>query len=244
MARTIVIGDIHGGLKALRQLLERVGPGEGDRFVFLGDYVDGWSQSAQVIEFLIGFERSYPCVFIKGNHDTWCIGWLSGEAPNPVWVANGGMATLTSYETTTIEQRQRHLLFFSRMKNYYIDDEKRLFIHAGFSSMHGPENEHYSSNYSWDRTLWELALALNPKLGKDNIFYPKRLLLFKEIFIGHTPTTNYGQGTPMNANTVWNVDTGAAFRGSITALDIKSKKFWQSDPVYTLYPGEKGRNRD
>ena len=26
--------------------------------------------------------------------------------------------------------------------------------------MHGPEKEHYSTNYSWDRTLWETALAV------------------------------------------------------------------------------------
>ena len=37
--RVLVVGDIHGGLKALRQVLERIGSREGDRFVFLGDYV-------------------------------------------------------------------------------------------------------------------------------------------------------------------------------------------------------------
>ena len=43
MKRTFVIGDIHGGLKALQQVLDRVELKENDHLIFLGDYVDGWS---------------------------------------------------------------------------------------------------------------------------------------------------------------------------------------------------------
>lgn len=75
--RTIVIGDIHGGLKALIQLLEKPEVKENDRLIFLGDYVDGWSESAQVINFLIDLSQKQQCVFIKGNHDVWCQEWLS-----------------------------------------------------------------------------------------------------------------------------------------------------------------------
>jgi serine/threonine protein phosphatase 1 len=128
------------------------------------------------------------------------------------------------------------------MRNYYIEED-RLFIHAGFSSMHGPQNEHYSSNYSWDRTLWEMALAMDTRIKKTSYQYPKRLLLFDEIYIGHTPTVNYDIFEPMRAHNVWNVDTGAAFDGKLSALEIHTKEFWQSDIILTLYPGEKGRNK-
>ena len=77
MKRTIVIGDIHGGLKALIQLLEKPEVKENDRLIFLGDYVDGWNESAQVINFLIDLSQKQQCVFIKGNHDVWCQEWLS-----------------------------------------------------------------------------------------------------------------------------------------------------------------------
>lgn len=40
MKRTLVIGDIHGGLKALIQVLERVEVKQNDRLIFLGDYVE------------------------------------------------------------------------------------------------------------------------------------------------------------------------------------------------------------
>jgi serine/threonine protein phosphatase 1 len=243
MAKTLVIGDIHGALKALKQVIAAIKLHGGDRLIFLGDYVDGWSQSAQVITYLIGLEKKYLCLFIKGNHDRWCESWLNGEEPDQLWLVQGGQATVDSYGTYSSKQKNEHLEFFSRMLNYYVDFENRLFIHAGFSSLHGPANEHHETNYSWDRTLWEMALALDDRLEKGSIFYPKRLLLFDEIYIGHTPTTRYDIDTPMRAANVWNIDTGAAFYGRISALDIVSKKFWQSDVVQLLYPQEKGRNR-
>jgi serine/threonine protein phosphatase 1 len=109
--------------------------------------------------------------------------------------------------------------------------------------MHGPSQEHFPSNCFWDRTLWEMAVIADSRISKKNILYPKRLLLYDEIYIGHTPTTNYDVGTPMHKCNVWNVDTGAAFQGMLTVLDADSKQFWQSDVVQQLYPNEKGRNK-
>jgi len=69
------------------------------------------------------------------------------------------------------------------------------------------------------------------------------LMLYDEIFIGHTPTTNYDIDTPMHRCNVWNIDTGAAFQGRISIMDINTEQYWQSDVVQQLYPGEKGRNK-
>lgn len=242
MKRTIVIGDIHGADRALEQVLEKVGPTENDTLIFLGDYVDGWSQSKQVIDRLIDLEGKHSCIFIKGNHDAWCETWLESGTALDKWLFHGGALTVESYAGITAEEKAKHLEFFQRMRNFHVDEHNNLFIHAGFSSMHGPEQEVYSSNYTWDRTLWEMALAMDEQLDKDSKRYPKRLKLFREIFIGHTPTTNYGVPVPMQAANLWNVDTGAAFSGKITMLDTDTKEFWQSDVVQTLYPGEKGRN--
>lgn len=46
----------------------------------------------------------------------------------------------------------------------------------------------------------------------------------------------------MNAINIWNIDTGAAFTGKLSLLDIDSKQYWQSDALASLYPGEMGRN--
>ncbi len=153
-------------------------------------------------------------------------------------------STVESYDDYSLEELEIHLEFFQRMKNYYVDKENRLFIHAGYSSMHGPEKEVYSSNYHWDRTLWETAVAMDPKLKKNSELYPKRLLLYNEIFIGHTPTLYLGIKTPVNKANIWNMDTGAAFTGSLSIMDVSTKEYWQSDPLPLLYPDEKGRNND
>lgn len=244
MTRTFVIGDIHGALKALQQLIGKLKLKAGDRLIFLGDYVDGWPESAGVISYLMELDEQYNCLFIRGNHDAWCEGWLRGGLPDEVWLYNGGASTVKSYQSLSVIEKQLHRSFFEKLINYYVDEHNRLFVHAGFSSMHGPSREPYMTNYSWDRTLWEMALVMNKRIKKDSRLYPKRLLLFNEIYIGHTPTTNYDESKPMNAVNVWNVDTGAGFRGRISALNIDTKSFMQSDPTPDFYPGEKGRNRD
>lgn len=242
MARTFVIGDIHGALKALDQLVQKIKPKAEDKLIFLGDYVDGWSQSAQVISRLMELDARYNCIFMKGNHDEWCESWLMGKPADPVWLFHGGRSTVESYETLNAAEKITHITFYNRLRPFYIDEKNRLFIHAGFASMHGPEHERYETSFLWDRTLWETARSMNKRMSKNSLLYPRRLQLFHEIYIGHTPTINYNKFLPMKAANLWNVDTGAAFYGKLSALDIDSKKVIQSDPPQQLYPGEKGRN--
>lgn len=243
MKRTFVIGDIHGGLRALQQVLQKASVTKNDLLIFLGDYVDGWSESAQTIEFIIGLASEQSCLFIKGNHDLWTEEWLrNGNAENR-WLFSGGEETKKSYEVVNEADRLKHLRFFEQMKMYHVDEQNRLFIHAGFTSMHGPEQEFYSTNYIWDRTLWEMAITMDKRIKKDSLLFPKRLKLYEEIYIGHTPTLYYDVTVPMQGCNVWNIDTGAAFTGPLTIMDIDTKQFWQSDPVQQLYPGEAGRNR-
>ncbi|MBC8032965.1 MAG: serine/threonine protein phosphatase [Chitinophagaceae bacterium] len=241
MPETFVVGDIHGALKALEQLIEILPLQNQDRLIFLGDYVDGWPESAGVLDYLMELQKHYFCTFIKGNHDIWCESWLSGEAPSPEWLQHGGLATAESYSRLDAKQIGAHLEFLDRMKLYYIDEENRLFIHAGFSSVHGPLHERYESNFTWDRTLWETALATDGRIAPDSKKYPRRLLLFKEIYIGHTPTINFDSDIPMHAASVWNIDTGAGFYGKLSAVNITTKQYFQSDIVKDLYPDAKGR---
>lgn len=242
MSRTLVIGDIHGGFKALEQVLERAAVTEKDRLIFLGDYVDGWSESAAVIRYLMALDKRQACVFLKGNHESLFLTWLQTGEDNPTWLLHGGRATLTSYAQVNEIETATHQAFLARLKPYYIDADNRLFVHAGFTNMKGVTAEFFQEYLSWDRTLWEMALALDPNLPVESDYYPKRLKCYSEIFIGHTPVTNYGFTTPQHRANVWNIDTGAAFTGKITVMDLETKHFWQSDCVADLYPNEKGRN--
>ncbi len=242
MNRTIAIGDIHGGLKALIQLLQRMDISPDDTLIFLGDYVDGWSDSANTVTYLIELAKQNTCVFIRGNHDDLTEAWLKTGDLNEQWLQHGGQSSIDAYRNFSSEEKKAHLEFYSQMVDYYVDKNNNLFVHAGFTNLRGPEQEYFPKTLFWDRTLWEMVLALDKKLAKDNDYYPKRLLLFEEIFIGHTPVTRIGKEKPVNIANVWNTDTGAAFKGRISAIEIKTKLIWQSDPVHELYPDEEGRN--
>ncbi|HLT50821.1 MAG TPA: metallophosphoesterase [Arenibacter sp.] len=242
--RKLVVGDIHSGLKALLQVMERANVGPDDHLIFLGDYVDGWSEAVETVDFLINLRTHQECTFIRGNHDALCNAWLKTGEPNPLWLEHGGQATLNSYARSDRDVRNIHIRFYDNLKNYYIDGEDRLFIHAGFTNLKGVGQEYFPETFYWDRTLWELALSLDPLLTVEDMFYPKRLVHYKEIFIGHTPVTRIGSTVPKNAANIWNVDTGAAFKGPLTIMDVSSKEFWQSDPVHLCYPTEVGRNQN
>ena len=240
--RTLVIGDIHGAYLPLMQALDRARISPLDTLIFLGDYVDGWSQSTEVIEYLINLRSSYNCIFLRGNHDDLCLNWLNTQQHNSLWLKNGGQSTIEAYKRITQPTLQHHQSFLETLPSYHLDSENRLFVHAGFTNLNGVNFEYFPEMLYWDRTLWEMAMALNPRMSPKDPAYPKRLLIYNEIFIGHTPTTRMGITIPMNAANVWNIDTGAAYKGPVTVMNVETKEFWQSDDAYTFYPNENGRN--
>jgi serine/threonine protein phosphatase 1 len=240
--RTFVIGDIHGGLRALHQIMERAQVTTKDTLIFLGDYVDGWSQSPQLIDYLIELQNTHNCICIRGNHDDLLLNWLDKNEDNLLWYKHGGESTVLAYESVSKVNKEAHVEFLKSLKDYYLDSQNRLFVHAGFTNMNGVDYEYSSAMFYWDRTLWETALALDKKMKTDHLWYPKRLTLYKEVFLGHTPVSRLGETTPMQMANIWNVDTGAAFKGPLTILDVDTKEFWQSESLPTLYPNEKGRN--
>lgn len=240
--RTVVIGDIHGGFRALEQLIEKADLPSDTQYIFVGDYVDGWSESAEVISYLINFSQENDCILLRGNHDELLYKYLRSGEDNPMWLSQGGESSVESYSKLSKTEKGIHLRFLENLTNYHIDSKNRLYLHAGFTNQHGPQNEYYSNLVFWDRTLWEMVCAMDTNISEEDDKYPKRLKLFKEIYIGHTPVTRVGFDKPANFANVWNVDTGAAFKGKISMLDVNSKEIWQSDAVHTLYPNEKGRN--
>jgi serine/threonine protein phosphatase 1 len=242
MSRNLVIGDIHGGLRGLTQTLDLAEVTPQDHLIFVGDYIDGWSESAQVIQFLLNLNKEIQCTFLKGNHDVWCHDWLAKGQLDSTWYKHGGKETIKSYDNINRQEKEDHIAFFENLQNYFVDDQNRLFVHAGFTSLEGPAKEEHPSVLYWDRTLWEMAIDCN-HLSTTDPFYSERLQLFHEIYIGHTPTTKRNVFVPWKQSNVWNTDTGAAFKGRLSILDIDSKEFWQSDQLCTLYPSENGRNK-
>ncbi|MFC4263906.1 metallophosphoesterase family protein [Ferruginibacter yonginensis] len=244
MAKTFVIGDIHGGLKALQQVLQLAPINTHDTLIFLGDYVDGWSEAAPVVDFVMQLATQQPCIFIKGNHDWWCEQWLATGIANETWVQHGGAETMQSYKDYTFETMQAHLQFFKSLPYFYIDEANRLFIHAGFTEGQNVTTDFTTAPEKWDRTLWYEAIKLNGIGPQTKPVLSTRMQLYSEIFMGHTPTTYNDCTTPMQVGNIINVDTGAAFKGKLSIMDVATKAYWQSDALPLLYPNEVGRNKN
>lgn len=74
--RTIVIGDVHGCLEELQELLEKLGPGPGDRLVFLGDLLDRGPDPVGVLHLV----RSLGAGCVLGNHEEKHLRYAAHEA--------------------------------------------------------------------------------------------------------------------------------------------------------------------
>jgi len=258
--RKLVVGDIHGNCRGLVKVLEDCAyEKEYDQLICVGDYVDGWSESFEVVELLISIQKQakYKPIYIRGNHDVWCEEFLNGQHKRE-WLSQGGAATLESYlKNQKDDDIDQHRKFFRGLHNYYIDDDNRAFIHGGFTSRKGVGYEPYQSNYYWDRDLWNIATILHRTRDEATNAHATRMYKHKEIFIGHTTTTGWncknhypeskdprqltknGPITvPMNRLNIWNIDTGGGYDGCLTVMDVDSKEYWQAPRSKELYPGE------
>ncbi len=247
--RTFTVGDIHGGYKALLDVLTQANfDYENDKLIALGDVCDGWSETPEAIELLLKIKN---LIYIKGNHDDWAVRFLSMNGINfslrmeqSSWLHHGGQATKDAYIRLP-ELKNKHIEFMKNGLVYYIDEENRLFIHAGFSNDYipgvhhkmGETNQKYlEDTFLWDREFWYFA-----HIGRN--VAP----MFKEVYIGHTPTLNYKKADgeylkPMKRKNVYNMDTGACFTGTLSMMNIDTKELFQSDNVMKYYLNEKGRN--
>ena len=133
--RTLVVGDIHSGARALEQLLTKAKITPKDHIIFLGDYVDGWSTAVETVDFLIQLQSEYHCTFIRGNHDELCRAWLVDQNENPQWLAHGGTATRNSYLNADRDKWDEHIKFYKSLKNYHLENDNRLYLHAGYTNL-------------------------------------------------------------------------------------------------------------
>ena len=96
--RFIAIGDIHGRLDLLQDLLPRLD--DTCPWVFVGDYVDRGDSSAQVLHHLHHLSETSGgrIICLLGNHEEMLLRFV--EDPKRVghlWQQNGGVETLNSF---------------------------------------------------------------------------------------------------------------------------------------------------
>lgn len=222
--RTFVLGDVHGNFRGLEQVFERSGFVQGtDHLITLGDIVDGHTDAFECVEFL---KKIPNRIDIMGNHDVWMRDWLEHGILSFDWQYNGGKYTVEQYKDRTPEELGSQLKFFKGQHRFYVDDQNRVFVHAGYTSPKGIGHEAEDSIYYWDRSLWKKSMTL---IGEDSELKLKITCVHKEVFIGHTTTQMWSIVEPMNRGNVWNIDTGAGYTGKLTLMNVDTHEYFQSD---------------
>jgi serine/threonine protein phosphatase 1 len=108
---TIAIGDIHGNLAALEDLLGQI-QGElqpRDVVVFLGDYVDRGPDARGCIDAILAFQRESPAevICLRGNHEDWLLRTMNDYRRHSWLMSMEAFDTIRSYSTdaaATLEQ--------------------------------------------------------------------------------------------------------------------------------------------
>jgi len=206
-----VVGDIHGRIEALQQVLKLSKfDYQNDKLILLGDVVDGGYNTYEVVEELLKIKNR---IFVVGNHDVWFNNYFDTGYSLPEWETQGGENTKNSY-IKHLEIKEAHKQFFKKGW-YWYNIDNMLFVHGGFDPLMGVENTDYNT-LIWDRDL--IKFAQKHKIDK-----------WSYVFVGHTTTQTYGSMEPVWFNNLCMMDTGAGWNGRLTIMDIETKDYWQSD---------------
>jgi len=229
--KTFVIGDIHGGYKALAQCLKRSNfDYEKDRLVALGDVCDGWPEVHLCIDELLKIKN---LDYLIGNHDAWTLEWAKNGFQEEIWVSQGGNNTLASYHYKKMPQAHREFLESAKP---WLEIGQKLFVHAGITPERPIEEQ------TLDTLIWDRVLVFDA-FRRSRIDPNYRYADYEEIYVGHTTTQIFYSSLPLKLCNLWAMDTGCGWSGKLTIMDIDTKKYWQSDEAPSLYPHVPGRSQ-
>ena len=213
------IGDVHGCVRTLDELLRQLDLTPDDELVFVGDYVDRGPDSRATIERLLEVEAASEAgtgpstIFLRGNHDQMMLNHAEGVGDFELWRTNGGLATLASYEAAGDRTIPAHHVEFLNRTQLAYDTPHAVFVHAGLDPSKTVAENLADPNprvFLWTRA------HLDADLSKWE----------KPVVTGHTPVP-----TPTNMPRLINVDTGAVYvnrrpdLGRLTAVSLPDRTF-------------------
>jgi serine/threonine protein phosphatase 1 len=126
--------------------------------------------------------------FIRGNHDE-LLHWLEESKDNLLWYNHGGEATVNAYKTVDTDTKLRHIEFLATLKDYYLDDKNRLFVHTGFTNMNGVKYEFYPKLFYGIELYGNRSIARS-SIKPNDLLYPKRLTYDRSVYRTHSCNKN------------------------------------------------------
>jgi serine/threonine protein phosphatase 1 len=225
--RIYAVGDIHGRLDLLEDLLCRIKKDEAERgsatttLVFLGDLVNRGPDSRGVVERLLRLSRERPTTrFLKGNHEQVLLRALTCD-PKAVrfLIRIGGRATLLSYgipddeydqlDYVALTERfmqlvpQEHVDFIADFEDW-LSIGDYLFVHAGLRPGIAVE----------DQSPEDLRWIRSEFLDHRNSFG-------KVVVHGHS----ISEEVQIRPNRI-GIDTGAYASGRLSAVGLEGAERW------------------
>jgi protein phosphatase len=208
------VGDVHGCLDELRELLGKLGhldsKPEGDRrrIVFVGDLIDRGPDSLGVLKLAMQLQEQGRAVVVMGNHDWKLYRKLLGRR---VQMGHGLYETWQQVIREPGRVHRQLKQFLERLTSHIILDQERLIVaHAGIKP------EYFNKTH---REAHEFGLFGETTGEEDEHGFPVRCDWAQHyhgetlIVYGHTPVVE-----PRWVNRTVNVDTGCVFGGKLTAL--------------------------
>jgi serine/threonine protein phosphatase 1 len=211
-----VIGDIHGCLYTLRNLVDKIRQKYPTINIYsVGDLVDRGNYGYEVVEYI----KSEKIRFTPGNHDYmmyYFIKYPTHEIGKP-WPYNGCETTLISYNKH-FEILNEHLDFIFE-NPVYINLDDCFISHAGISKH---MKSQLSENFQHDLSLLDYVIQVN--LNKeDGILWTRDTLLNigKLQIVGHSIKKEIILNEKTN---VVYIDTGAFLGNKLSAVIVENNK--------------------
>jgi diadenosine tetraphosphatase ApaH/serine/threonine PP2A family protein phosphatase len=218
--RVIAIGDVHGCISELKELLEKVGPTKDDLLVFVGDLIDRGPDSEGVVQLVKSFSEACPTYNALGNHDEKVVRYhyhQMMQKENPAYKVP--MRCPGSYN----ELSNSSLEFLNQMPHaVFIDGTPPLcFVHAGLSPalFKQPPNAFIRNRY-FTKNVHTNQLTPVKSIEIDDVwFVPEGSYPWHYYWDGRW-TVVYGHSVneiPLMINNTIGIDGGCCFGGCLRA---------------------------
>ncbi|MEI6206752.1 MAG: metallophosphoesterase family protein [Desulfuromonadales bacterium] len=162
------IGDIHGGSRTFRALLDRIQLRHTDRLYLLGDYVDRGNDSKGVLDIILQLmDSGYDVRPIRGNHDDLMLRGFTGKHDefSGYWLRLWGNETLKSFGVESLNDLKTRYITLLDVLPYCREDGNFFFVHAGLDmTMDDPLTQTTPA-----QMLWGDAAFINSRPCADKI---------------------------------------------------------------------------